>query len=105
MADEPKRLVRSRDERMLGGVCGGLGEYLNTDPTVIRILFVIITLFGFAGVFLYLAMWLIVPEEPLEAVSVAPAPAAEPAVAEPAPEEWAPEEPAPQETESQEPTG
>ena len=107
MSDEPKRLFRSRDERMLGGVCGGLGEYLNTDPTIIRILFVIITLFGFAGVFLYLAMWLIVPEEPLDVVSAAPVPPAEPAVAEPAPveaapveaapEEWAPEEPAPQE--------
>jgi phage shock protein C len=110
MSDEPKRLFRSRDERMLGGVCGGLGEYLNTDPTIIRILFVIITLFGFAGVFLYLAMWLIVPEEPLDVVSAAPAPPAEPAVAEPAPveaapEEWAPEEPAPQAPESQEPPG
>lgn len=92
MTNEPNRLFRSRDERMLGGVCGGLGEYLNTDPTIIRVLFVIITLFGFAGVFLYLAMWLIVPEEPLEAVSAAPV---EPAVA----------EPAPQEPESQEPAG
>ena len=68
MSQETKRLYRSRDERMLAGICGGLGEYLNVDPTVIRILFVILALVGFGGgILLYLAMWLIVPEEPLAA--------------------------------------
>jgi len=65
MSEQTKRLYRSRDERMIAGVCGGLGEYLNTDPTVIRILFFVIILISFgAGLVLYLAMWLIVPEEP-----------------------------------------
>lgn len=66
MSTETKRLYRSLDQRMVAGVCGGLGEYLNTDPTVIRILFVILAIlgFGFGGLIVYLAMWLIVPEEP-----------------------------------------
>lgn len=85
MSQEPKRLYRSRDERMLAGVCGGLGEYLNTDPTVIRIVYLVLILVSLgAGVLLYLAMWLIVPEEPFE--SAATSPISEPA-AEPAPEE------------------
>ena len=96
MSSESKRLYRSRDERMIAGVCGGLGEYLNTDPTVIRIIFVVLAIIGvgFGGLILYLAMWLIVPEEPVEVVAVAPTPAPvveEPVVAEPAQEEPAEE--------------
>jgi len=48
---------------MLGGVCAGLGEYLNADPTLIRLLFVLLTLAGGSGVVLYIAMWLIVPSK------------------------------------------
>ncbi|MEA3440239.1 MAG: PspC domain-containing protein, partial [Chloroflexota bacterium] len=72
---------------------GGLGEYLNTDPTVIRIIFVLLAIIGvgFGGLILYLAMWLIVPEEPVEVVAVVPTPA--PVVEEPAVEEPAQEEP------------
>lgn len=63
---EVKRLYRSRKERMLAGVCGGLAEYLNTDPTIIRVIFALLTLFtgGFGGVLLYLVLVLIIPEEP-----------------------------------------
>lgn len=84
MATESKRLYRSRDERMIAGVCGGLGEYLNTDPTVIRILFVILAILGvgFGGLLLYLAMWLIVPEEPVEFGAVTPTKVEEPTVEE-----------------------
>ncbi|MBT9176478.1 MAG: hypothetical protein DDT20_00797 [Firmicutes bacterium] len=57
-----KRLYRSRSQRMLGGVCGGLAEYLNTDPTVIRLLWVLFAL-GMGGVIAYLIAWVIVPEE------------------------------------------
>jgi phage shock protein C len=75
MSEQAKRLYRSRDERMIAGVCGGLGEYLNTDPTVIRILFFVIILISFgAGLVLYLAMWLIVPEEPFSTAGQYPAP-------------------------------
>jgi phage shock protein C len=46
---------------MVGGVCAGLGEYLNADPTIIRLVFVLLTLAGFSGVLIYLVMWLVVP--------------------------------------------
>jgi phage shock protein C len=51
---------------MLFGVCGGLGEYLNVDPTVIRLIFVLAFLPGGPGLIAYLALALLVPEEPLE---------------------------------------
>ena len=61
--ESTRRLYRSRKSRKVAGVCGGLGEYLNTDPTVIRVLFIVLAMLG-AGALIYLAMWLIVPEEP-----------------------------------------
>jgi len=64
MGNEMKRLYRSRKDRMIGGVCGGLGEYLSMDPTVIRIIYVLFALTGGAGVFLYLILLLVIPEEP-----------------------------------------
>ena len=77
MSDDVRRLYRSRKERMIGGVCGGLGEYLNIDATVIRLIFVIVALWGGAGVIVYLVMLLVVPEEPQG--EVAPPAAPEPA--------------------------
>jgi len=58
-----KRLYRSRDERMIAGVCGGLAEYFGIDPTIVRLLFVV-GLFAVGGTFwVYLIMMLVVPEE------------------------------------------
>ncbi|MEK6902273.1 MAG: PspC domain-containing protein [archaeon] len=59
-----KRLYRSKSDRILGGVLGGFSDYVNADPSLIRIIYIILTLasFGF-GVLLYLAAWLIVPEK------------------------------------------
>ena len=64
---EAKRLYRSRTERMLGGVCGGLGKYLGLDPTLIRVIAVLLAvLTGFIpGLIVYLVMMLIVPLEPV----------------------------------------
>ena len=59
-----RRLYRSRDEKMIGGVCGGLAEYFNVDPTLIRLVWVIITLVGGAGVLLYIVFWVIMPLSP-----------------------------------------
>jgi len=58
----PKRLYRSR-EKMVAGVCSGLADYLNIDPTIIRILFVVVAFAGGASLLAYLIMWIIVPEE------------------------------------------
>ena len=60
---ENKKLYRSRTERMLGGVCGGLGEYLNIDPTLVRLAFVAATLLGGPGIVAYIVLWIITPEE------------------------------------------
>jgi phage shock protein C len=56
-----RRLTRSRDDRLLGGVAGGLGEFLGVDPTLVRIVFVLVALFGGSGLVLYVALWLLVP--------------------------------------------
>jgi phage shock protein PspC (stress-responsive transcriptional regulator) len=59
-----KRLTRSRDDRMLGGVCGGLAAYSGVDATVIRLLAVVGAILGFGSlVLIYIAMWILVPEE------------------------------------------
>lgn len=55
------RLVRSESERMLAGVCGGLGQHFGIDPSVVRIVFVLLAVFGGSGVVLYLVLWLILP--------------------------------------------
>jgi phage shock protein C len=60
----PYRLIRrSHDDRIISGVCGGLGRYANIDPVIVRILFVALTIFGGSGVLLYLAAWVAVPVE------------------------------------------
>jgi phage shock protein C len=60
-----KRLYLSEQDRKIGGVCGGIGEYFDRDPTLIRILFILIILFSFGfGVIAYLAIWLIIPKQP-----------------------------------------
>lgn len=57
------RLYRSRTDSMLGGVCGGMGVYFRIDPTIIRILFILLTLAGGMGPLLYLILWVVVPKE------------------------------------------
>jgi phage shock protein C len=60
--EEPRKLYRSRNQRMLAGVCGGLAEYFNVDATLIRVLFLILAVFGGTGLVIYVVMWLIVPD-------------------------------------------
>ena len=59
-----KKLYRSASDRKLAGVCGGVARYLNMDPTVIRVLWAIISLFAFIGVAAYIVCAFIIPEEP-----------------------------------------
>ncbi|MGV8080886.1 MAG: PspC domain-containing protein [Syntrophales bacterium] len=57
------QLYLSEVNRKIGGVCGGIGEYLDRDPTVIRVLFILLALFSFGfGILAYIAMWLIIPK-------------------------------------------
>jgi len=57
---EPKRLYRSRTNRWIAGVCGGIGEYFNIDPTIIRILAIVIPGFGWVA---YLICAIVIPSE------------------------------------------
>ena len=63
--DSPKRLKRSRNDRMLAGVCGGIADYMLVDPTIVRLVFALATFFTvvFPGVLIYLIMWIVVPKE------------------------------------------
>ncbi|MDX2129556.1 MAG: PspC domain-containing protein [Chloroherpetonaceae bacterium] len=58
-----KKLFRSKSEKMIAGVCGGLASYFSLDPTLVRIALVGVTLLGGSGLIFYLAMWIIVPIE------------------------------------------
>jgi phage shock protein C len=63
---EPARLYRSRHLRMIAGICGGLGQYFNLDPTIVRLIWVVFALASFGlAIILYIIMAIVVPEEPL----------------------------------------
>jgi phage shock protein C len=66
MSEEVRKLYRTREggDRMIFGVAGGLGRFLTLDPTVVRLLFILSLIFGGAGLWIYLVMWIVVPEEP-----------------------------------------
>ena len=59
-----KKLYRSTSNRMIAGVCAGVAEYLNIDPTVVRVIWAIASIFAFIGVVAYIACALIIPEKP-----------------------------------------
>jgi len=59
-----KRLYRSKDERMIWGVCGGLAKYFDVDPTIIRLVAVLTLFLGLVGVLAYIILAIVVPLEP-----------------------------------------
>jgi len=69
MGEQPKKLYRSKRDRIIAGVCGGLGKHFNVDPVLLRIVFVALTLINGAGVILYLILAIIVPNESNEKVT------------------------------------
>ena len=64
MGTTSKRLYRSTENRMFAGVCGGIAEYLDVDPTLVRLAFVALSLMGGPGVPLYIILMLVAPEKP-----------------------------------------
>jgi phage shock protein C len=62
-SEKMKKLRRSNKERMIAGVCGGIAEYFSLDPTVVRIVYVLVSILSvaFPGILVYLVMWIIVP--------------------------------------------
>lgn len=80
----PRRLLRSRHDRMLGGVAGGIGAYFGIDAVLVRLVFVILAFAGGGGVLAYLVAWVIIPEEPSDSpapTSTGGSPPASPALA------------------------
>ncbi|MBP8975953.1 MAG: PspC domain-containing protein [Bacteroidetes bacterium] len=61
---QKKRLYRSTKNKILAGICGGIAEYLDTDPTFVRIIWIVLTLLGGSGIILYIIAYLIMPENP-----------------------------------------
>ena len=63
--DSQKRLHRSRTDKMIGGVCGGLAEYFNVDPTIVRVLWVALTIMPLpgSGILAYLILWIVMPQD------------------------------------------
>lgn len=70
---EQRRLTRSRTNRVFAGICGGMGEYLDVDPTVIRVLWIVLSLLGGSGIILYILAYLIIPDSPAGATGTTPA--------------------------------
>ena len=68
--DQPvqARLTRSETDRRIAGVCGGIAEYFDIDPTVVRIVFVLVALMSGVGVLIYVVLWIALPKGPREPV-------------------------------------
>jgi len=62
-SDKIKRLYRSNVDKIIGGVCGGLGEYMEVDPVLIRIIWTILGFVGI-GIIAYIIAWIIIPKNP-----------------------------------------
>lgn len=63
--DQPvRKLYRSRTDKMIAGVCGGIAKYFNVDATIVRLLFILFFILGGGALLVYVIMWLIVPQEP-----------------------------------------
>lgn len=60
---EPRKLYRSRSESMIAGVCGGLANYFGMDPTIMRLIFLLLFFLGGNGLLIYLILWIVVPLE------------------------------------------
>ena len=58
-----QKLYRSSSDKMIAGVCGGLGKYFSVDATIVRLVFLLLLIFGGAGFLLYLILWIVVPDE------------------------------------------
>lgn len=63
---EPKRLYRSKRERKLAGVCGGVAEYFNLDPSLVRLGWLVICLAAGSGLIAYIVAAIVIPENPME---------------------------------------
>ena len=61
---QPKRLYRSRTDKKIAGICGGMGKYFGIDPVIFRIIWLLLLLGMGAGLVVYLILWIAIPMEP-----------------------------------------
>jgi len=64
MPKQPKRLYRSKKDKIIGGVCGGIAEYFNIDPVIVRVIAVVLAFMGGSGILAYIIAWIIIPQNP-----------------------------------------
>lgn len=74
---ETRRLMRSATDKMIGGVCGGLGRYLGLDVTIVRLAFLMLFFLAGHGLLVYLLLWILMPMEPVTIAATAPRPMVE----------------------------
>lgn len=60
----PRKLYRSRTSRSIAGICGGLAEYFGADPTLLRLITLLLILFGGLSIWIYVILWIVIPEQP-----------------------------------------
>lgn len=65
MENTGKKLYRSSSNEMIAGVCAGIADYFNVDPTIVRLAFLLMALAGGPGILLYFILWIIIPKEPV----------------------------------------
>lgn len=67
MTEMARRLYRTRKDSMLGGVCGGIANYFDLDPTLVRIGYLLLSVLsaGFPGILVYIILWIVIPQEQL----------------------------------------
>lgn len=65
MSTSPRKLTRSRTDRKIAGVCGGIAHYFGWDPTLVRVVYVVVSVasVGFPGIAAYLLLWVLMPDE------------------------------------------
>jgi len=63
MPRQQKKLVRSKNDRMIGGVCAGIASYFDVDPAIVRVLWLLFVFAGGSGVLAYLIAWIVIPED------------------------------------------
>ena len=61
----PRKLMRSSTDKKIGGVCAGVADYFDLDPTLVRVIWVLIVLCGGTGLLLYVILWIVLPQAPL----------------------------------------
>lgn len=66
----PRKLYRSRTERSIAGICGGLAAYFDADPTMIRLVMLLLILFGGLSIWAYIILWIVIPEEPVRKFNI-----------------------------------